>query len=317
MKNKLLFVITLIGLGSQTLLSQDIKKEAQKAADVINNITKPDTVKRWTFGGLVNITFTQASFTNWAAGGQNSEGLTSILSLHANYKYEKIIWNNSVDLGYGFQKLGTALLQKTTDQIAINTNAGYEVFDHEYAGLLANFQTQFAPGYQFPANDSMLLSQFMAPAYLVLAAGLTYNPNKTLNIFLSPATARLTFVENQILANQGAFGVQPGKNEYTAFGAYFRGNYSNEIMKNVNLTTNIELFSNYLKDPQNIVVNWTLFLQFKVNKYISATFNTQLIYDNTVLIPIYKNVDGINTLVGKGPRTQFKEVLGIGFAYNF
>ena len=286
-----------------------------------------DTVKNWHVGGLINISFTQASFTNWAAGGVNSLGLASMLSFHANYRNEKFSWLNDIQLGYGFQKQDEQKLQKTTDQIAVTSSVGYKVFDHTSLTFLTNFQSQFQPGYT-NAADTVLLSDFMSPAYWVLALGLNYSPVNTLHVFLSPITARFTFVENQQLADAGAFGVDPavynalgvktqnGKNISTAVGAYFKGDFRWKLMDNIALTTNLELFSDYLKDPQNIVVNWTTFLQLKVNKYISATLNTQLIYDNTIAIPIYKDEGGVSTLIGKGPRTQFKDVLGVGFAYN-
>jgi len=292
-------------------------------------LVKKDTVKKknWDIGGLFSINFSQANFLNWAAGGQDAIGLTSLVSFHANYSSGKFKWLNDVELGYGFQRLGDQPFQKTTDQIAITTNPCYHVFDSTLAGLLVNFQSQFAPGYLLP-NDSILISRFMSPAFLVIAAGLTWKPNKALSIFFSPATLRLTFVEDQNLADQGAFGVQPavydtagnkiqnGKTELTQFGAYFKGDYSQEIFKNIKLTTDLELFSNYIKDPQNIVVNWATLIQFKVNKFISATLSTQLIYDNNVEIPQFKDIGGVNTIVGKGPRLQFKDVLGVGLAYK-
>ncbi len=79
--------------------------------------------------------------------------------------------------------------------------------------------------------------------------------------------------------------------------------------------TKLDLFSNYLHNPQNVDVSWETIIGFKVNKYISATITTQLVYDDDVKIAVDKNGDGINESFG--PRTQFKEVLGIGFSYNF
>ncbi len=293
-------------------------------------IAKKDSVKKdtsWEVGGIINIAFTQISLTNWAAGGQNSIGLSSIASMHANYKKNKISWLNSIDMGYGFQRLDNTPLQKTTDKIEATTNIGYHVFDHTIAGLLLNFKSQFAPGYQSTTED-ILLSKFMAPGYATIAAGLTYNPNKNLSIFLSPATLKYTFVENQMLADAGDYGVTPavydtaghkiqdGKQILVQAGAYFKGNYSATVCKGITLTTNLELFSNYIKDPQNIVVDWTNLIQFKVNKWISVTINTELIYDNNIMVPIYNTINNVPVLVGKGPRTQFKEVSGLGLAYN-
>jgi len=309
--------------------AQDTKAVVTKTADV-SAITKEDTTikKAWDIGGLINIGFSQMAFTNWAAGGQNAMGLSSLLTFHANYRHGKFKWLNDAQLGYGFQRIGDdGFIQKTTDQIAVNSNAGYKIFDHTLLSVLVNLQTQFAPGYQYP-KDSILISRFFAPAYLVMGLGLTYSPKKWFSAFISPATARITFVEDQMLADEGAFGVTPavydtagnkiknGKTELVQIGAYFRADFSKELLKNVNLTTTIELFSDYLKNPQNIIVNWVTFMQFKVNKYLAATFNTQLIYDNNVLIPLYQKENGVNIVVGKGPRLQFKDVLAVGFAYN-
>nr|MBP9083784.1 DUF3078 domain-containing protein [Bacteroidia bacterium] len=94
-----------------------------------------------------------------------------------------------------------------------------------------------------------------------------------------------------------------------------RALYKKDIIENVNLQTKLELFSNYLEDPQNIDVNWEVLISMKVNKYITATLATQLIYDDNTIIAVDNNSDGI--IDEAGPRTQFKEVLGVGFSYKF
>jgi len=250
--------------------------------------------------------------------------LVSLVSAHANYTKNKISWLSSVDIGYGFQKLDNQTLQKSMDKIEVTSNVGYNVFDHTLAGLLVDFKSQFAPGYQFPNNDSVLLSKFMAPGYLTIAAGLTYKPSKALSFFISPATLKYTFVEDQALADAGDFGVTPavydtsgkivthGKEVLLQAGAYFKGDYSATVCKGINVTTDLSLFSNYIKNPQDIVVDWTTLIQMKVNRFISVTINTELVYDQNVLIPIYHN-DAFE----KVPRTQFKEISGLGMAYNF
>ena len=311
--------LPLIGFAQQA----NITKAAQKVMDA----PKFDTARKWDIGGPISISFTQSSFSNWAAGGQNSSGLTSLASLHANYKDSNFSWLNDLELGYGFQKVDGIPLQKTTDQIELTSSVGYRIFDHVSLSFLANFQTQFAPGYT-NTGDTTLLSDFMAPGYLVLALGLNYKPNKDLSVFVSPATARFVFVDNQALADAGSYGVTPavydtaghkiqdGKREETEIGAYVKASYIKAFTKNINLNTNLELFSNYLKNPQNVVVSWSTLIQFKVSKIIAVTFNTQLIYDNNIMIPIYKNESGVNTLIGKGPRLQFKEVLGVGIGFK-
>ena len=74
------------------------------------------------------------------------------------------------------------------------------------------------------------------------------------------------------------------------------------------MKSTLELFSNYLKNPENIDVNADVLFTFKVNKWFSASLNWTVIYDHDINI---KGNDG-----GFGPRTQFKSVLGLGVSYT-
>jgi hypothetical protein len=325
MKKCINLLVSAILLFPAAAFSQNtnLTKVAQKAMDA----PKFDTTRRWDIGGPVSISFSQTSFSNWSAGGENSSGLTSLASLHANYKDSNFSWLNDLELGYGFEKVDGVPVQKTTDQIEATSSVGYRIFDHVSLSFLTNFQTQFQPGYTNTA-DTTVMSKFMAPGYLVIAIGLNYKPNKDLSVFVSPATARFVFVEDQALADAGAFGVDPavydsaghkikdGKREETEIGAYVKASYIKTVKKNITFNTNLELFSDYLKDPQNIVINWTALLQFKLTKAFVVTFNTQLIYDNNIMVPIYQTENGVKTLVGKGPRLQFKDVLGVGIGFK-
>ena len=109
--------------------------------------------------------------------------------------------------------------------------------------------------------------------------------------------------------------VQQGEQIRTEFGGYLRMFYKRDIMKNVSFQTKLDLFSNYLNNPENIDVNWETLFSFKVNKFISASLATQLIYDHDIMISVDDNDDGIIDAIG--PRTQFKQILNIGFSYKF
>jgi hypothetical protein len=149
-----------------------------------------------------------------------------------------------------------------------------------------------------------------------------YRPNNVFDCFIAPATGKLIIVNNTALANAGDFGVTkavlndsgkvitPGKKTKFEFGGYIRTSLTKDIMKNVNLYTEADFFSNYLQNPQNIVINWQMLISMKVNKFISATLSTQLIYDDKANIVIDSKGD-------TGPRTQFKELFGVGFSYKF
>lgn len=293
--------------------SQEIVKVA-KAKDEIAS-THPDSLnKRWFITGTGAFAFSQASFTNWSAGGENSVGLNASFNLKANYKKGRHIWGNTIGLGYGFNIIGkdnNAEFNKTNDRIELTSAYGYDLIQNNKWLLtaLVNFRTQFSNGYNYP-NDSNVVSTFMAPAYLVAGLGITYAPVKWFYLYMSPCSGRFTFVLDTALSNQGEFGVTKGESWKGEFGPYIRADMNKDLSKTINLATTLELFSDYLKDFGNIDVNWYMQLNLKVNKWLAASVTAQLIYDDDVTI---KKEDGSPL----GPRTQFKEIIGVGITYMF
>ncbi len=297
-----------------------------KKADILK--AKADSLIAWKKGGLGAINFSQVSLTNWSAGGENSMSAVALVNLFAHYKRKRTSWDNTLDLAYGFVQSGSAAMRKSDDRMELTTEYGYKTTRNWHIAAVINFKSQFSPGYNYP-NDSVITSNFLAPGYILTAIGLDYMPDDHFSFFISPLSGKITVINNQALADLGTFGndkaqydvngskIADGKRVRTEFGALASIKYKKEIMKNVTLKTKVDLFSNYLKNPQNIDVNWDLLLNLRVNKYVAASITTQMIYYNDVKVPVYQDVGGVNTKVGEGPRLQFKEVLGIGFSYKF
>jgi len=281
-----------------------------------------DSTQGWKIGGVFAVNLAQTSLTNWAAGGSNSFAVNGMLSTFANYKRNKSVWVNSLDLGYGLLKQGGSGYMKTDDKFDFLSKYGYEAFKNFYYSALLNFKTQMAPGYKYPDKTNKI-SDLFSPAYLLLALGLDYKPSDHFSAFIAPVTGKITFVTDQKLSDAGAFGVKPGNKSLTEFGGYLRAIYTRNdfksaFLKNVTFTSKVDLFSNYLEKPQNIVVNWETLIAFKVNKFLSANVNTQLVYDDKIKVPFDRNGNGtIETGESIGSLIQFKEILGIGFSYNF
>jgi hypothetical protein len=285
-----------------------------------------DSLDGWKRGGFVALNISQVGLTNWAGGGQSSIALSGIVSLFANLKAGTSTWDNSLDLGYGVLRQGSGIalengvFLKTDDKIDLVSKYGRKASEKWYYAGLINFNTQSTPGFNYP-NDSVEISRFMAPAYLLGAIGMDYKPNDVFTAFISPFTMKATFVNDDSLAYAGAYGVEkatfddlgniidPGKKFRMEYGGYVRLSYKKTFMENVTLTSKLSLFSNYANNPQNIDVNWENLLELKVNKFISATISTHLIYDDDINITDSKG--------RVGPRTQFKEVIGVGFAYKW
>jgi hypothetical protein len=287
---------------------------------MVNAQHKADT--SWKAGGVTSLAFNQIALSNWAAGGQNSISGTAMVSLFVNYHKNRSQWDNTLDLAYGLTKQGTNPIIKSDDKIDFSSKYGQYAFKHWYYAALINFRTQFAQGFNYP-NDSVMISDFMAPGYLTIALGMDYKPADYFSLLIAPLTGKMTFVNNQALADEGAFGVgkavldvsgnvvTPGKKIRSEFGGYLKAAFLKDIMKNVTLGLKLDMFSNYLAiHPQNIVVNGQVLIAAKINKYISTSLTTDIIYDDAIKI---KNKDG-DVL---GPRTQLKEVFALGFSYKF
>ena len=295
--------------------------------------TYSDTIPDgWRTGGVFNFNFSQVSLNNWAAGGQSSVSFNSISSLFAHYKKGRNTWDNYLDLGYGLVKQGDRNYIKSDDKIEFTSKYGRKASEHWYYAGLVNFRSQFAPGYNFP-NDSVLISDFMAPGYFLGSIGMDYKRGKKLSLFISPLTAKYTVVNNSKLADAGAFGVdaaeldtngiktKDGSRTRLEVGGYLRAMYTTPIAENITFTTNVNLFSNYAEDPDHIDVYWDNLLSMKVNDFISASVSTSLIYDHDIDIQEL-NDDGSSKLNENGspiigPRTQFKYVIAVGFQYSF
>lgn len=278
-----------------------------------------DTISGWKKGAVVGINLNQASLVNWAAGGQNSLGVNGLTSLFANYKKGRRSWDNSLDVGYGLLKQGTnANFIKTDDRFDLLSKYGQQASKSFYYAALFNFKTQLTEGRDY-AKDTAKISNLLAPAYALTAIGMDYKPNSYFTAFLAPITGKVTIVNDVDLSQRGAFGVTPGQKMKAEFGGYLRAaftknDFKSEALRNLSVSTKMDLFSNFLKNPENIDVSWETLLVLKVNKYISVNLNTHLIYDADILFDT--NNDGIIDATDKS-LVQFKEILGVGFMYKF
>lgn len=270
----------------------------------------------WKFDGSTSLNLSQLSLSNWAAGGDNSLSGNILINLNANYATEKTSWENKLVLGFGLIKQGDDPTRKSDDQIEFASKLGLRASDKWFYSGLLGFNTQFSEGYDRPGDDDRVkISNFMAPGYLNLALGMDYKPSDAFSALLSPLSGKFTFVLDDELSAAGSFGLDPGDKIRSELGAYIKLAYVKEILKNVKLDTKLELFSNYLEDPQHIDVNWDMLLTFKVNDYLAASLLTQLIYDYD--IKFGEDTTGDGEFDTFSEKVQFKELFGLGLTYTF
>jgi hypothetical protein len=145
----------------------------------------------------------------------------------------------------------------------------------------------------------------MSPGYLLFGPGMYWKKNDNFKLNFAPLTSKFTFVDNRYTSIPGYvdgsyFGVDANKSMLYQLGFNATAYYKFKIMENVTAENLLNLYSNYLKDPQNIDINYSLIVLMKINKVLSANFNFQAIYDDDAFAGF-----------------QTKEVFGVGLNYNF
>ncbi len=283
--------------------------------------TKADTVTLWKVKGKASLNFNENYFSNWAAGGENAYGTIGKFVIDANYKKNRVIWTNHLNMALGYSIFGSSKLLKTADQIE-----WYSTYKNQFRKkwlftVLGSVKTQFANGYDYKVDSTTAVSGFVSPLTLDIGPGLQYTASKYLFANFSLASARLIYVNSQRLADAGSFGLSPAAKDtsgniishakkYTlglGIRIFLKLDYS--LAKNVKLNSRLSLYSDFFHNPQNIDVDWQVLLGMKVNSWLNVDISTQLLYNDDVMITD-KN--------GKtGPRVQFKQLLMIGLGYNF
>lgn len=182
---------------------------------------------------------------------------------------------------------------------------------------MGDFKSQFYKGYNYPDKDNYI-SNFFAPAYSTISVGFEYRPNTSYSVYLSPVAGKMTFVLDDSLSNVGAFGVEVGDKFKAELGASLKARAEKKIMENVNVISTLDLFTAYDDSFGNVDVTWDVLVSMKINKYLTATLNTTLKYDDDVSsVKVHNKGTDNETKEIRGPKVQFKEMFGLGIAYNF
>lgn len=288
---------------------------------------KADTTKPWKYTGQYAIMLNQISFRNWAAGGESSLSGRASVDYHLVYKKKRFSFDHTAHLAYGMVGYLHKRVQKTDDKLDLIFAVSSQFSKKWYFTSLLSFKTQFSKGYKNP-DFSHEISDFMAPAYLTVSIGFRYKSPKNFELYMSPLAGKVTFVLDQYLANQGAYGVKkavtdslgnvliPGERTAGQIGFNILSSYQAQIMKNIQFKTRINLYNNYLEDDPSqrwqLDMDWNNEVAFKINKYFSTVLLLQLKYDPNTLFPVYEN----DEIVDQEARLQWKQSLGISFLYS-
>ena len=339
MKKVMILVAALIA-ATNVLSAQDAQKVAAKVAETLTAASDvPEAEPKpqyWTNSVLNQINFGQTSLWNWAAGGYNNYTLAAAIDANANYKKDKMIWNNRLQLDYGFlYSADKPIFQKTKDRIYFESKWGYETpVTHLSYSAFFDFKTQFDDNWKYgtPKNEEghepsiqdwldarELMSGLFSPAYINFGLGLLWTPKPWFSLNFSPLAADIVIVQNPALRDKYGMPLREEGLDKTVgdnfkpyrfgLGAQLKADAKWIINDDFSYTTQLVLFSDYLHKPQNLRVNWDNKVFWKLAKYFALTLSTNLIYDENVKVK--ELTDGT-----KVPAVQFKEFLEFGFTYT-
>ena len=252
----------------------------------------------WTKKGIITFLVNQSSFENWIAGGISN--VSGALGLNYDFNYQKNdwTWENKLIANFGLTKIKDQDIQKSSDLLEWNSVVGKKAKGYWYYSAFLNFKTQFADDLN---KDTKGPTKFLSPGYVQFGPGMLWKKSDNLKVNIAPATSRLITVDKDLTEPDKAyFGVEEGKSTRYELGASVGAYYKLDLMKNISMENILNLYSNYLEDPQNVDLDYTMNLVMNVNDFISANLSYQTIYDDNAF---------------KGLQTR--QVFGIGINYNF
>ena len=261
--------------------------------------TAKDSTKIWTKKGQVTLLFNQSIFNNeWLAGGTTNFSGNLGLNYDFNYKKGAVIWDNKCIVAYGLTKIKAAeIASKTDDRLELNSLWGKKASNVWYYSIFFNFKTQMDSGFDVNQNK---ISRFFSPAYFQFGPGILWKKNNNLSLNFASTTAKLILVNNHFTELGPSFGVLQGDNSRFEFGASISAYCKLILMTNVSIENRLNLYSNYLEDPQNVDVDYQMNVVMKINRYLSANIALQTIYDDNAIKAV-----------------QVREVFGLGANYGF
>lgn len=290
-----------------------------KLLDIQKIVIKP---QYWKYRSEASFVLNQASLTNWVKGGESSISTALDITGYADYnnKTLKLSSNNFARLKYGYIASGGEGIRKNLDLLETNSKLNHKAFGKfDFSGIML-FKTQVAPGYNYP-NDSVPVSKFMNPAILTVGFGLDYKPNKSTSLNFSPLSYKGTFVTDTAHIDQTKYGIPRNRKSLNEPGVSFMITNEFKPFKSVTVTNRLQLFTNYIHNPQNIDVDWEMIAVASLNWFTDVRFNTHLIFDDdTKTAELDKNKKPVLRPDGtqkKTARAQFKEMLGLSLVFRF
>lgn len=276
----------------------------------------------WDYSFSNSFSLNQTYLSNWSKGGENS--FSSLLDMQGtatyNDKKAKTEWTNNARIKFGTLITEEFGLRTNADIFEINSQYNKKLKEKLDFSTIFYMKNQLARGYNYP-NDSVVISKFLNPGTFTIGVGLEYKPFKKTSLNLSPLSYKNTFVLDTANIDQTLHGIASNKRSRQEMGGQLLVKNSFSLMKDLDISNKVRLFSGYLNHPENIDVDWEIEIEKKLSYYFTIMLNLHMIYDDDVLFPVLDEDNEPVILpdgsVYKVPKLQFKQFLGLSFLFKF
>ena len=283
MKNIVLLIALTIQI--QSIYSQEVTQESPPVSP---------WKKVGTFSFLVN----QSSFDNWIAGGVSN--ISGAIGVNYDFNYSKAnwSWDNKIIVAFGITKIKALDIQKSNDRLEWNSVLGKKAKGIWNYSLFLNFKTQFTDDLN---SETKGPTRILSPGYLQVGPGILWKKSDDLKVNISVATLKLIVVDKELtLPDDAYFGVEEGSSVRYELGASIGAYYKFTLMENITMENILNMYSDYLEDPQNVDFDYTINIVMGINKYFSTNLAFQAIYDDNAF-------QGLQT----------RQMIGLGINYRF
>ena len=283
MKNIVLLIALTIQI--QSIYSQEVTQESPPVSP---------WKKVGTFSFLVN----QSSFDNWIAGGVSN--ISGAIGVNYDFNYSKAnwSWDNKIIVAFGITKIKALDIQKSNDRLEWNSVLGKKAKGIWNYSLFLNFKTQFTDDLN---SETKGPTRILSPGYLQVGPGILWKKSDDLKVNISVATLKLIVVDKELtLPDNAYFGVEEGSSVRYELGASIGAYYKFTLMENITMENILNMYSDYLEDPQNVDFDYTINIVMGINKYFSTNLAFQAIYDDNAF-------QGLQT----------RQMIGLGINYSF
>ena len=310
---KQIFVWLVLGLppSIQPLFGQKIEVPTFQTQDYFDS-----TAKKWSGGGSLGFDAAGITLINpRVSEGESRLNVGGLANFWLNYQSKRWIWNNRGNLQLSLTQDGTTPdWTKSSDVLLFNTQLGLKIRGNWYIAIMADVQTQMLKTYEYrfiAAKDNnfvprSLSSKFFAPATVKLAPGFLWKPKPYFSILISAISNKNIIVADDYLASlgdsvthQSLFGndwSNPSNfsNISSQIGGQLRVDFNKKFADDkLVFTSTLDVYSNYLKTPENLAVEWLTSFDAMLTERFSLCLRSDWYYDHNVLVRIGGNADNL------------------------